>query len=113
MKKAYRVKKEQEFQKVFQQGRSCANRNFVVYTIDKPKNQHFRVGLSVGKKIGNAVERNRVKRQIRAVIFEMKDQIKENQDFIVIARPTASQLSAPEMKKNLTHVLNLAQLIKK
>ena len=54
MRKSYRVKKEAEFQKVFTQGKSCANKQFVVYMIEKPKQPHFRVGISVGKKIGNA-----------------------------------------------------------
>lgn len=50
MRKSYRVKKEAEFQKVFTQGKSCANKQFVVYMIEKPKQPHFRVGISVGKK---------------------------------------------------------------
>ena len=49
MRKAYRVKTEQDFQKVFQKGKSFANRKFVVYVLQKDQ-PHFRVGLSVGKK---------------------------------------------------------------
>ncbi|MHC5250035.1 ribonuclease P protein component [Enterococcus sp. LJL90] len=111
MKKAYRVKRESDFQKVFKQGQSCANRKFVIYTLDKPDNQHFRVGLSVGKKIGNAVTRNRVKRQIRAAIYQLKDQLKPQQDFIVIARPAVKDLPMAEIQTNLLHVLKLANLI--
>ena len=62
MRKSYRVKKEQDFQTVFDASQSVANRNFVVYRLDKPGQKHFRVGLSVGKKVGNAVMRNQVKR---------------------------------------------------
>lgn len=50
--KSYRVKKEAEFQEVFTQGKSCANRMFVVYMIEKPEQKHFRVGISVGKRSG-------------------------------------------------------------
>ncbi len=76
MKKSYRVKKEAEFQEVFTQGKSCANRMFVVYMIEKPEQKHFRVGISVGKKIGNAVARNWVKRRIRQSLTELKPQLK-------------------------------------
>lgn len=112
MKKAYRIKKEYEFQKVFQKGHSYANKRFVVYTIERPTNAHFRIGISVGKKIGNAVERNRIKRKIRAAIYEIQSQIKSQRDFIVIARPSAKELSMDEMQKNLIHVLKIANLIK-
>ncbi len=50
MRKAYRVKKEREFQAVFHTGDSFANRKFVVYRLEKPGQPHFRVGLSVGKR---------------------------------------------------------------
>ena len=65
MRKSDRVKKEAEFQTVFKQGKSVANRQFVVYMLEKPDQVHFRVGISVGKKVGNAVARNWVKRRIR------------------------------------------------
>ena len=50
MRKSFRVKKEKEFQKVFHNGVSKANRQFVIYVLDKKGQPHFRVGLSVGKK---------------------------------------------------------------
>lgn len=111
MKKAYRVKSERDFQRVFKQGKSCANRKFVVYTLTKKENQHFRVGLSVGKKIGNAVVRNRIKRQLRAALYQLKDQLQSDQDFIIIARPAVKDLPMSEIQANLIHVLKLANLI--
>ena len=71
MKKTYRVKKEAEFQKVFETKNSVANRLFVIYSLEKPGQSHFRVGISVGKKIGNAVHRNWVKRRIRPAFARM------------------------------------------
>ena len=96
MKKSYRVKKEKEFQQVFNKKQSCANRRFVVYVLEKPQQAHFRVGISVGKKIGNAVTRNAVKRKIRASLFQLKDRISPEIDFIVIARPGLEKLSSEE-----------------
>ena len=98
MRKSYRVKKEAEFQRVFTQGKSCANRQFVVYMIEKPEQVHFRVGISVGKKIGNAVARNWVKRRIRQSLTELKQQLKQDCDFIVIARPGVAWMEMDEVK---------------
>lgn len=111
MRKSYRVKKESEFQRVFTQGKSCANRQFVVYMIEKPEQVHFRVGISVGKKIGNAVARNWVKRRIRQSLTELKPQLKQDCDFIVIARPGVAWMEMAEVKDHLIHVLRLANVL--
>ena len=110
MKKKYRVKKEREFQKVFQEGVSFANRKFVVYRLEPSGQKHFRVGISVGKKVGNAVMRNYVKRQIRAVLQEFKTELPPI-DFIVIARPATKDLPHAEMRSNVLHVLKLAKIL--
>lgn len=112
MRKSYRVKKEQDFQTVFEAGHSVANRNFVVYQLEKPGQKHFRVGLSVGKKVGNAVMRNQVKRYIRQSLLELKPGLPQTVDFLVIARRGANQLTMAETKQNLMHVLKLAKLLK-
>ncbi|VHG97052.1 ribonuclease P protein component [Streptococcus pyogenes] len=54
MKKTYRVRREKDFQAIFKDGKSTANRKFVIYHLNRGQD-HFRVGISVGKKIGNAV----------------------------------------------------------
>lgn len=114
MKKAYRVKTEADFQKVFHQGQSMANRQFVVYSLNKEKQAHFRVGISVGKKLGNAVERNSIKRKIRhsLIEFDQKDLIKAELDFIIIARAPVSRMDYHEIKKSLLHVLKRAHIQK-
>lgn len=109
MRKSFRVKSEQDFSAVFHRGASKANRQFVVYQLEKQQN-HFRVGISVGKKIGNAVERNAVKRKIRQAIFELKPFLQANVDFIIIARKPSAQMSTAEVKKSLIHVLRLSDL---
>jgi len=107
MRKSYRVKKEQEFQRVFHHGNSVANRQFVVYQIDKSNQSHFRVGISVSKKLGNAVVRNRIKRLIRSVLTELKPQLQSEIDFIVIARKPVVSMNYQEVKKCMMHVLKL------
>lgn len=112
MKKAYRVKREAEFQRVFHHGKSSANRQFVIYVLDKPEQSHFRVGLSVGKKIGNAVTRNAVKRKIRQSLQELAVDLKQDKDFLVIARKPVADLPMEELKKNLFHALKKANMLK-
>ena len=75
MNKRQRIKKDKEFQLVFKKGKSFANRQFVVYCYRKERQAEFRIGLSVSKKIGNAVTRNRIKRYIRQSFLEMKDEV--------------------------------------
>lgn len=114
MRKSYRIKKEAEFQLVFTAGASIANRNFVIYQLAVPAQKHFRVGISVGKKVGHtAVLRNQIKRYIRQSLLELKPYLKQDVDFLVIARKSSKNLNFFETKKNLIHVLKLSGLLDK
>ena len=104
MKKKNRIKKNDEFQAVFQNGKSNANRQFVVYQLEKAEQSYFRIGLSVSKKLGNAVVRNRIKRMIRQSITELKDEIDSGKDFVIIARKPCAEMTYEEVKKSLIHV---------
>lgn len=108
MRKSYRVKTERDFDLIFRQGTSVANRKFVVYFLAKEQ-PHFRVGLSVSKKLGNAVVRNAIKRQLRHILQEFGKHL-QPYDFVVIARKGVEDLSHQEIKRNLLHVLKLAKL---
>ncbi|MDF7639924.1 ribonuclease P protein component [Lactobacillus sp. ESL0791] len=113
MRKSYRVKTENDFQRVFTSGTSVANRAFVIYKLERAENKHFRVGISVGKKVGHtAVARNRLKRYIRSVLTEEKAKIDPKIDFLVITRPYARDFNMAQVRKNLLHALTLAHVIK-
>lgn len=112
MKKAYRIKKEKEFQLVFQKGASFANRQLVIYYLKKDHQQHFRIGLSVSKKIGNAVTRNKVKRYIRQAFIDLENVIKDNYDIIIIARNPVKEMNYHEIKKSVQHLLYKTDLYK-
>ncbi|MGZ9814370.1 ribonuclease P protein component [Streptococcus sp. V913] len=109
MKKNFRVKREKDFKAIFKDGTSFANRKFVVYQLENQQN-HFRVGLSVSKKLGNAVTRNQIKRRIRHILQSVKGSLVEHVDFIVIARKGVETLEYAEMEKNLLHVLKLSKI---
>ena len=109
MKKNFRVKREKDFKEIFQYGTSFANRKFVVYQLEHQQN-HFRVGLSVSKKLGNAVTRNQIKRRIRHILLNVREHLADNVDFVVIARKGVESLDYAEMEKNLLHVLKLSKI---
>lgn len=113
MKKEFRIKKNKEFQEAFNKGRSFANRQFVVYALEKEGQESFRIGLSVSKKIGNAVTRNRIKRYIRQSIFELTESMHTGIDYVIIARKPVSVMDFFEVKKSLTHVLKVGKVLKK
>ena len=112
MRKSYRIKKENEFQYVYSNGDSVANRNFVLYKMPKDDQKHWRVGLSVGKKVSHtAVGRNRVKRYVRQSLLELKPEIPAELDFLIIARKPSVDLDMFETKKNIVHLLKLGNVL--
>ncbi|WP_404330610.1 ribonuclease P protein component [Mesobacillus maritimus] len=113
MKKELRIKKNKEFQQVFQNGKSFANRQFVVYVLKKQDQESFRIGLSVSKKLGNAVTRNQIKRYIRQAFLELKDEVRTGNDYVIIARKPAAEMGMQDIKKSLEHVLKVARVLKK
>lgn len=113
MKKDYRIKKNKDFQLIFKNGHSFANRQFIVYLYENKDIHHFRLGLSVSKKIGNAVTRNQVKRYIRQAFLELADYINPSYDYIVIARKPASDMNFHQVKSSLVHVLKIAKVLPK
>lgn len=112
LKKAYRVKKNSEFQDILRTGKSFANRELVIYYKEKSTQDHFRIGISVGKKIGNAVTRNRIKRFIRESFIQLEDQIIPEVDMIIIARKPTIHMNVNQMKKSITHLLRKQCLFK-
>ena len=108
IKKKYRLKRSRDFEQIFSAKHSFANRKFVIYTLDTA-HPHYRVGISVSKKLGHAVVRNRVKRLIRHAVAEFTPRL-ENVDFVVIARLGVQDLTFEEVKRNLKHVLKLSNI---
>ena len=84
MKKEYRVKKNEDFSRIIKRKQSMANRTFIIYYL-KNDIGHARFGISVSKKLGKAVIRNKIKRQVRMIVKETIN-LDDNYDYIVIVR---------------------------
>ncbi|WP_018131404.1 ribonuclease P protein component [Effusibacillus pohliae] len=112
MNRKHRLKDNRDFQRVFQRGKSFANRYLVLYHAPNQEG-HYRVGLSVSKKVGNAVVRNRVKRYLREAVRAQQLDPALPVDFVIIARPSAADLDFDGFRKNLVHLLLKTGYIKR
>ena len=91
-----RLSRSAEFERVYRQGRSTANRHLVLYAFPNPSTQAPRLGLSVSRKVGGAVARNRVKRLLREAFAQHEQELSPGQDLVVVARPPAGELAERE-----------------
>ncbi len=91
-----RLSRSAEFERVYRQGRSTANRHLVLYAFPNPSTPRPRLGLSVSRKVGGAVERNRVKRLLREAFAHTEADLRAGQDLVIVARPPAGELAARE-----------------
>jgi len=107
-----RLSRSADFDRVFRQGRSHAGRDLVLYVFPRGAGEGGpRLGLSVSRKLGGAVERNRVKRLLREAFARESARLPAGTDAVVLARPSARELAAREGLDGMTAAL--ARLIDK
>lgn len=109
MKKEYRIKKSKEIEDVLKNKRYAANPYFTIYIKENNENHHFRYAISVNKKIGKAVVRNRLKRQVRSIISQIN--IKDNIDVFIIVRSKVLNIDFKEMNKQILYLLRKQKTI--
>ncbi|HPX33104.1 MAG TPA: ribonuclease P protein component [Erysipelotrichaceae bacterium] len=104
MKKELRVKTNEEFQKIITCGKCKTSHSFVMcyYPTEKERD---RIGISVGKKIGNAVIRNKVKRQVRMMV-QQSCNFKTGYDYIFIVRTNYLKFDYQKNKNDLSRLYN-------
>lgn len=111
MKKQYRIKKSKEIDAIIKQRKSYGNRFFVVY-YKESNNEHFRFAISIGKRYGNAVERNLIKRRIR-MIFQNISYNLPKIDYVVVVKPLAKSLNYQEIIIELENLITKIQIKEK
>ena len=111
MKFSESLKKNQDFQNVYHNGRSFANRYLVMY-VRKNGTEYNRLGISVSKKVGNSVVRHHLTRLIREVYRLHEDTFNNGLDVVVIARVSAKDISYHQVESSLLHLANLHHIVK-
>ena len=110
MKFSESLKKNSDFQKVYRQGKSYANRYLVMYVLEN-HTEGNRLGISVSKKVGNSVIRHHLTRLIRESYRLHEDMFNNGLDIVVIARSTARDISYHETESALQHHGGLHKVI--
>lgn len=110
MKFSESLKKNSDFQKVYRQEKSYANRYLVMYVLEN-HTEGNRLGISVSKKVGNSVIRHHLTRLIRESYRLHEDMFNNGLDIVVIARSTARNISYHETESALLHLGGLHKVI--
>ncbi|OUP48805.1 ribonuclease P protein component [Lachnoclostridium sp. An181] len=110
MKFSDSLKKNKDFQIVYQKGKSYANKYLVMY-IRSNALQMNRIGISASKKVGNSVVRHRMTRLVRESYRLSEEKFKCGYDIVVIVRTTAKGKSYHEIEKALLHLGKLHNII--
>ncbi|NOU94764.1 ribonuclease P protein component [Paenibacillus sp. LMG 31456] len=108
MEKKNRLTKREYFDKVYRGGKSVANHQFVLYSYARHQQAGFRLGISVSKKLGNAVVRNRIRRMVKEIVRLNAQRFPVGYDLILIARKPVVGMAYAEMEKSIFHVLKRA-----
>jgi ribonuclease P protein component len=92
--KRRRLSRSGEFDRVYRDGSSHATRYLVLYSFPRREDEErsVRLGVSVSRKVGGAVERNRAKRTLRDAFWEAAERVPDGHDFVLVARPEIGDL---------------------
>ena len=104
------LKKDSDFRKVYKHGKSFANRYLVMYILNN-KSENSRIGISVSKKVGKAIIRNKVRRRIKeAYIVNIDENVKYGYDIVFIARVAIKDAEYKDIEKSMKHLVKKAEM---
>ena len=106
------LKKYGDFQRVYQKGKSYANRYLVMYIL-RQDTQRNRIGISVSKKVGNSVVRHRITRLIRESYRLNENEFDDGLDIVVVARPGAKERDFFTIESALLHLGRLHGIVRR
>ncbi|MDO5718263.1 MAG: ribonuclease P protein component [Tissierellia bacterium] len=105
MEKSLRLRKNSDFQAVYKRGKNYWNREFTIL-IKKNNLSITRIGFTVTKKYGTAVERNKIKRRLREIIRNNQHSLVEGYDIIIIPKKNTANMSFHELNRSIIHLFN-------
>ena len=111
MKFSESLKRNADFQRVYREGKSYANRYLVLYVLQN-QTERNRLGISVSKKVGNSVVRHRMARLIRESYRLQEDMFNSGLDMVVVTRKNAVNCSCQEIASALLHLGKLQGILK-
>lgn len=112
MKSEERIKRNSHFRYIYNRGKSISNDILVLYTFKNKVNIN-RIGISVSKKVGNSVVRNRVKRLIRESYRLNSSSFNQGYDFVFIARQRSSSADYKKVEGAMKHLMRKAGILPK
>ena len=112
MKRCFSLKRNKQFRQVYRKGKSVASRELVMIYA-KSRSDTIHVGFSVGKKLGNSVVRNRVKRRLREAFGPNIPLLQPGYDMIIIAREAAKEATFSSLTDSIRYLLRKAGLYQK
>lgn len=104
MNRKYIIKEKELFNNIIKKGKYIKNKYFVIY-IMKSEFSYPRFGFAVGKKIGNAVCRNKLKRQLRDIVRNNIDLFIKNNDYIILPKSCCNELKYDRIKEELVNLI--------
>lgn len=110
MKKQNIIKKNLDFDRIIKNNKSYRYKDYIIYIERKNDDSNYQFGLSVGKKLGNAVTRNKIKRQLKAIIDE--NNYEKGINCIIIVKKSAIYKSFGEKRADLIEALKKINIIK-
>lgn len=111
MKFSESLKRNQDFRRVYAEGKSYANRYLVMYTLENQTDGN-RLGISVSKKVGNSVVRHRITRLIRESYRIREELFNSGLDMVVVARKSAKDKTCQEIESALLHLGKLHGILR-
>lgn len=112
LRREYSLRRNKEFRYVYKKGRSVSDGNLVLIFVIT-KTPRLKVGFSVSKKLGNSVERNRIKRRMKEAFFSMVEEVSPRSLIVFVPRDHAKDLSYHELKSSEERLLKKAGLLGK
>lgn len=105
------IKKNKDFRKIYSSGKSIADSNLVLYFRPSAE-QKNRFGISISKKVGGSVVRNKIKRQIKEILRLNNDAFIDGYDIIFVVRVRCNQADYQMIKNSVYYLLKKTNLLK-